>query len=558
MENELLLIAVVFCGFAAAVAFAPAQSEKIRNTTFALWFISAIAIINSVILLESYLIKDNYSFQYVYNHINNNLPLLYKISALWSGQEGSFLLWSFIMAIGGFFVWRNRGVRSNKIFGIYATVTFCVYLMCYIVEPFKLTSGAPVDGLGLTQALQDPWMVIHPPLVFIAYTAMAVLFSLAIGIAKGANEDTYRRISIWLRIAAFFLGFGILSGSIWAYRALGWGGYWAWDPIENAALVPWLILIGFLHYKRVNPYAACIIPFSVACFGVFLARSGILFEQSTHAYANGNAAVTVITLSFIFITLLTLVLISIRKGKERSKRELNPLERNGRLVFCLFGGYAFLILLGTVSPLILKMETPTLYYAVISVIFALITAAFLLYAERTALKRCSVAMVVVSTVLVIGIIALTHFGRIWWLVLVWVCLMPLSLGLVARSSKGIKYFIPHLGIILMVIGIIASSVLGQGGYALAGKDCESVNITGKEIAVAELAEQNMLIKTSLFEDIIIQSAQVSTWADGRILVPYATRPLVLLFWIGGFILIFAPLLDFIPGRFLNRRKKGSA
>ena len=117
-------------------------------------------------------------YQYVYSHTNLNTELVYKISALWSGQEGSFLLWALILCIMGFFVLRFKGQDQNKVFGIYASITFCIIFMCFISQPFAKLSFMPADGLGLNEALQDPWMVIHPPLVFISYSAMAILFSL--------------------------------------------------------------------------------------------------------------------------------------------------------------------------------------------------------------------------------------------------------------------------------------------------------------------------------------------------------------------------------------------
>lgn len=188
--------------------------------------------------------------------------------------------------------------------------------MCSISAPFAKMAAVPIDGLGLNAALQDPWMVVHPPLVFISYSVMAVLFSLFITMSKNSNPNNIEatcRILFWFRISWSFFEIGILSGSIWAYRDLGWGGYWAWDPIKNAALIPWLVICGYLHLKEYKNRLVCMVPFSIALFGVFLARSGILKDQSTHAYADENAIITWIIFFFILGVLLFLIFSKIRK-----------------------------------------------------------------------------------------------------------------------------------------------------------------------------------------------------------------------------------------------------
>ena len=125
--------------------------------------------------------------------------------------------------------------------------------MCFISQPFAKMLVIPLDGLGLNGALKDPWMVVHPPLVFVSYSAMAILFAFSATLSHIKSSDEVKsKILYWLRVSWFFLGLGILTGSIWAYKALGWGGYWAWDPIENAALVPWLILCGYLHENDIQ------------------------------------------------------------------------------------------------------------------------------------------------------------------------------------------------------------------------------------------------------------------------------------------------------------------
>jgi cytochrome c-type biogenesis protein CcmF len=190
--------------------------------------------------------------------------------------------------------------------------------MCFIIDPFEKASLIPADGLGLNEALKDSWMIVHPPLVFISYSAMAFLFSLSATLSENISKDVTDRILLWLRISWLFLGAGILSGSIWAYRALGWGGYWAWDPIENAAFVPWLVICAYLHAREYHKASVCIVPFSIACIGVFLARSGVLKDQSVHAYADGNIIVTGIIFFIILGAVLFLSFTKFRKQEDKS------------------------------------------------------------------------------------------------------------------------------------------------------------------------------------------------------------------------------------------------
>ncbi|NBK99641.1 MAG: hypothetical protein EOM50_16820, partial [Erysipelotrichia bacterium] len=353
-------------------------------------------------------------------------------------------------------------------------------------------------------------------------------------ISKNSGSDSSRFIFTWLRISWIFLGFGILSGSIWAYRALGWGSYWAWDPIENAALIPWLLLCGYLHYKECNPYQVCIIPFSIACFGVFLARSGILKDQSAHAYTEGNAIITAIILCFILGTILFII----KKIKNTGPSVLNS---TGRQIFKLMTGFSALIFIGTLSPLIFGTKTPVSYYTAISLAFAFAYSILLLLQDIEYLKKRSIFMAVTSTIFVVGIMAMTGSDQFGWLVMLWVCLMPFSLWLCTGFPRRWKYYLPHLGVLLLIVGAITSSALSREGFAVAAPDHPQIIISGVNIPLSELSQKDIVMKHLPAEDIIIQCSKITTLPQGGALIPYETRPLIILFWIGGFIVIFAPL-----------------
>ncbi|MDD3414699.1 MAG: cytochrome c biogenesis protein CcsA [Lachnospiraceae bacterium] len=546
MENILLLFATILCGSSAILSLF-CVSKRRKKLAVILWCFSVLFIVITILTMVYYFLSSRFEFQYIYSHSSLDTGFIYKISALWSGQEGSFLLWALFLGIMGFFVLKLKGPGTQKSFCIYSAISFSIFLMCFITQPFAKTELLFSDGLGLNSALKDPWMVVHPPLVFISYSAMAILFSLFPTLKNNGDSDTSSLIITWLRISWFFLGFGILSGSIWAYRALGWGGYWAWDPIENAALVPWLILCSFLHRKKYNSGALCIIPFTVACFGVFLARSGILKDQSAHAYTEGNMIITGIITTFIMVIIIFLVITSL------SKRKIIKIKNGFTNSINI---YAELIFLGTISPLIFKYDTPIAYYTVISIVFVLIFSSNLLLFDIELLKRKSILMMIVSTLLIIGTIMLFHTTSFWWLLLLWFCSMPISLWLVSGfRTQSRKYYLCHIGVVLLIIGAIASSALGKKtAIIVSPDDSNMIAIESLEIHITELSKSDTLVKSLPTKDLLIQSSQMRSLQQGDILLPYTTKPLIMLFWIGGFMIIVQPLILIILERFKGHKR----
>lgn len=552
MENLLFLSAAVLCGIAAILSLF-GHTDRVKKLVIISWCLSVLMIVLSVALMISYQVSSNFEYQYIYSHTSLNTDLIYKISSLWSGQEGSFLLWALLLGIMGFFILLWKGVWVHKSFGIYSAISFCIFMMCYIIKPFAKMESIPLDGLGLNEALKDPWMIIHPPLVFISYSAMAILFSLSAALKEDTDSSIIMLIRTWQRISLFFLGIGILSGSIWAYRALGWGGYWAWDPIENAALVPWLILCGLLHRKEYQGKSNCIVPFSIACFGVFLARSGILKDQSAHAYTEGNKIITGIIIFFLLGVIIFLTTIKFRKKNIIKIKKRSFTFDNRLMIYCIYG-YAALIFLATVAPIILKYNTPIAFYTTISIIFAISYSLLLLLHDLEWLKKRNILMMLVSTLIIAGIIILFDSVRLWWLLLLWICLMPLSLWLVyGFRKKSSKYYLSHIGVLFLIIGAISSSVLGKETFVLVSADSETITIEEKNIPIAEFTAKDTLIVTLPMKDLVIQCSNIVTTAQNDLLIPYSTKPLIMLFWIGGFMIICQPIFSFLSKLYSNFR-----
>jgi cytochrome c-type biogenesis protein CcmF len=255
-------------------------------------------------------ITHNFNNLYVATHSNRSLPLAYLISAFWAGQEGSLLLWGWLTSLTTLVIVRKP--RSVDKFKPYvATILVIIQLfflltMLFASNPFEKLSFTPADGQGLNPLLQDPGMVIHPPTLFVGYTLIAVPFAYAMAGLITKDEDWLKHIRTWALVAWLFLSLGIALGGWWSYHVLGWGGYWAWDPVENASLMPWLIITAFLHSiviqegkKGMKLWNMLLITFSflLVIYATFLTRSGII--QSVHYFGVFLAISTLATVALI-------------------------------------------------------------------------------------------------------------------------------------------------------------------------------------------------------------------------------------------------------------------
>jgi cytochrome c-type biogenesis protein CcmF len=558
MENLLLVAATVLCGGCASITF---FGKKPARTALVLWCAVGGLVLCAAGLLVFYLLNGNFEYAYVYNHTSIGLPPVYRVSALWSGQEGSLLLWAAVLAGTGFFLLKDLKKRP-RVFGAYTALCLLVLVMCCLSQPFARLDPVPPDGLGLARALQDPWMVAHPPLVFVAYSMMAVLFAKGTAFSKDENACTAHRVNGWCRMSWVFLGLGIMTGSVWAYHALGWGGFWAWDPIENAALVPWLILGGLLHRKNRWSRTRCMLPFAAAGFGVFLTRSGVLGEGSAHAYAEGNTIITVLLLVMLFGAVLYFAVVSLRKAKRAAGEvggEKPPAYKifmdKKRLLAWNVNVYAGLILVGTVAPLLMGSETPKAYYAVISAVFALAFAAILLVWHEAALKKHFIGMMALGTALTVGVIAVTGASFSLWVLVIWACLLPPSLWIVNRfKTENSRFYLLHTGLCLLIAGAVASSALSKEGIAAAAPGAKHIALAGIEVPLADIAASDVLIVTLPHADFVVRATKAFSLADGTVLVPFTEKPLVLLFWGGGAMMLAAPFFGGWRYRFRWRQK----
>jgi cytochrome c-type biogenesis protein CcmF len=292
----LVLYAAVAGGYA-ALRRRRRLLESARSAFFAAFAATAIA---ALVLLNAFRERD-FSFTYVADHASRKLPFPYIYSAFWGGQEGSLLLWLLVLtAIGSAALALNGRLTRDVLPWVTPVLggvaTFFAVLLVFVASPFA-TQTAPADGAGLVPSLQNPYMMIHPPLLYLGYVGLTIPFAFAAAALLSGRTDERWIVATrrWTLAAWTFLGIGILLGAKWAYEEVGWGGYYAWDPVENAALMPWLASTAFLHsvmvqekknMLRVWNVVLVAGAFCLSIFGTFLTRSGVL--NSIHSFTESS------------------------------------------------------------------------------------------------------------------------------------------------------------------------------------------------------------------------------------------------------------------------------
>ncbi|MHB1518674.1 MAG: heme lyase CcmF/NrfE family subunit [Acidimicrobiales bacterium] len=324
----------------------------------------------STVAMEHALLTHDFSLTFVADNNSIYTPLLYTITGLWSALAGSILLWALILAgYGTAMVWRFRRRAGDSLVGwatlvVYVVTAFFFGLMLGPADPFSHVAGSvPTNGLGPNVLLQDnPLNALHPPLLYLGMVGFTLPFAFAVAslITGRVDEAWQRETRRWTLFSWAFLTTGILAGAWWSYEVLGWGGFWAWDPVENAALLPWLVGTAYLHsvmvqerrgLLRIWNLSLIISTFSLTILGTFFTRSGIL--QSVHAFS--ASSIGPILLIFFGVIVVTGVgLIAWRGDQLRAPGGIDsPVSREGAFLAnnLLFVGFAFVVLLGTVFPL---------------------------------------------------------------------------------------------------------------------------------------------------------------------------------------------------------------
>jgi cytochrome c-type biogenesis protein CcmF len=335
----MLALGVCLYGIGASVYGARSgRREWVASGRRAVYALAGTALVAFVILQAAFL-RSDFSFALVTSHSSTTTPAFYRATAIWSSQEGSLLLWLTLLALWSSLILYATRRRLREI-APYATAVllglgaFFAALLVFMESPFDKTIGpVPAEGVGLNPLLRHPSMMIHPPMLYSGYTLFAVPFAFAVGalIARRLNADWIRHTRPFTLTAWFFLGVGIVLGARWSYSELGWGGYWAWDPVENASLMPWLTGTAFLHSALIQEKRGMLKVWNVslvlatgvlAILGTFLVRSGIL--ESIHAFGASTLGVPFLVLIGT-MTAGSIYLVTTRAPQLRSEHRLDSL-----------------------------------------------------------------------------------------------------------------------------------------------------------------------------------------------------------------------------------------
>ncbi|WP_210364841.1 heme lyase CcmF/NrfE family subunit [Bacillus sp. REN3] len=345
--------------------------ESGRGAVLSLAFVSSVAAFLLLYLLGT----SQFQYKYVASYTNESLPIVYKLTAFWAGNAGSLLLWAFLLSIYTAMVVFSKEKRNQMVPYVSSilmlNILFFFMVMALNANPFEMTDQIPADGKGLNPMLQNPGMILHPVTLYMGYVGLAVPFAFGIAalILKRMDAEWIKLTRRWTLLAWLFLTLGNIIGGWWAYLELGWGGYWAWDPVENASFLPWLTVSAFLHSVMIQErknmlktwsLSLIILSYILTLFGTFLVRSGIL--TSVHAFGDSNLGTYfLIFMSFMMILSLYIVL----SRYNLIKRDSSPIEAyfskesSFLLNNLILVVAAFAVFWGTMYPLISETFTGT-------------------------------------------------------------------------------------------------------------------------------------------------------------------------------------------------------
>ena len=489
-------------GAAAAYLNRRRLADSARNALIACFGTTLVA----SAVLASALVRHDFSFAYVAQHTNRTLSPIYSLSAFWGGQEGSLLLWLLVLTgYGALAVAVNRRLLRDLVAWVVPVLggiaTFFSFMLVAVASPFH-TQTAPVDGAGLTPSLQNPYMVAHPPMLYLGYVGLSIPFAFAAGAMLSGRADERWIVATrrWTLAAWTFLGFGQLLGAHWAYVEVGWGGYYAWDPVENAALMPWLAATAFLHSVMIQERKGMLkvwnmvlvaLAFELSVFGTFLTRSGVV--NSIHSFAQSSVGTWF--LAFVVISSafsVTLILWRLPLLQARTKLE-SALSREATFLYnnLLLVALCLTILWGVLFPIItelVKGESRTIgrpYYDFFLRAFGLPLLLLMGIGPLIAWRRTSaralvrslawpIAVALVTGVVLIlegagssrpGLVAYTFSAFVIAAIVVELVRGTRATGsvfrLIGRNRRRYGGYIVHFAIVLLAIGIAGSSAYGR-------------------------------------------------------------------------------------------------
>ncbi|MPY89927.1 MAG: heme lyase CcmF/NrfE family subunit [Luteitalea sp.] len=561
-----LLVTFVTASYAAAASVVGARRRSTRlveSGIGASYLVAALLTVASALIVYAFVVGD-YSIRYVQLTSDTAQPLIYKLTAYWGGLDGSVMFWVFLLALFGAIAVRNaRDSHRELIPYVVAVIAivemFFLFLMMVHTNPFApFLTETPTEGQGLTPLLQNPYMVIHPPSLYIGFVGMTIPFAFGMAaLITGYLDDSWlRAVRRWTMIGWLFLSFGLTLGMIWAYEELGWGGVWGWDPVENAGLLPWITGTAFLHsvmvqerrgMLRVWNVTLVITTFLLTIFGTYMTRSGVV--ESVHAFGEDPKLAMMFTVFMVLIVTVSFGLVIYRLPLLRSRHDLDSwasreaafLANNWILLFS-----ALLILFASMFPTLSEAVTgnrltvgPPFFnkwmLPIGLILLALTGVAPLLAWRKTTLANLRYQLQWSALVGVVTAIGLWIAGvRVWSSGLCFALSgfvittlvqefvrgagvrrattgsdrFTAAVGLVARNHRRYGGYIVHLGIVLMFLGFAGNGL----------KQEEQVLLKpGQQVRVGSFTVRHESIRVSQDARKQMVTATMSAWKDGQAL-----------------------------------------
>ncbi len=497
---------IVWIAFAAAIASAftyyRAVVQKIPKPHFArrTFKLAVGSVIAASVLLMVFILRHQFEYAYIWGYSSRDLPLELLITTFWAGQEGSLLFWTLCGALMGIPLLRYsaRKQQEFEVMSIYSLLLAFLLLILILKSPFQSIWAAqpgqlapgevPADGKGLNPLLQNFWMIIHPPVLFIGFAALAVPFAFALAaLWRRSYSDWLSTAMPWVLFGVLSLGAGLMIGGYWAYGVLGWGGWWGWDPVENSSLIPWILVMILLHTMIVQQrtgklartnFVLAILSFVSVVYSTFLTRSGILADASVHSFAEPGALVYTMLLVWIAsITVLGFVLLAKRWTELKTASvSVGWLTRESFITIAagFMAASALIILIGTSTPVFSNSSVEPAFYDRMNLPIAIILGVLLAislvlqWKEESGaglFKRTWVALAVSVGVLILLVILGLHdwtmillaFSSLFALIIN----TRLLLERMRVSPMALGGPLAHIGLALLFLGIIGSGRYGK-------------------------------------------------------------------------------------------------
>jgi cytochrome c-type biogenesis protein CcmF len=535
----------------------------VASARHAVWATCAMVTI-AVLALWTSLLKSDFSLEYVASYTSSTLPTVYKMTALWGGQQGSLLLWTWLLTIFTAIVaFQNR--RRNPEIAPYAVAVlaglaiFFLGMLNFVTRPFDMLASIPADGQDLNPLLQNYWMAIHPPSLYTGYVSASVPFAFgAAALITGSLDDTWiRSTRRWAIFSWFFLTLGNLFGARWAYEVLGWGGYWAWDPVENAAFMPWLVMTAYLHSVMIQErkdmlkvwnLALIGMAFGLTLFGTFITRSGVI--SSVHSFTQSGLGPYFLSFLITAAVLYTGLLLFRVKSLRTPAEFESYLSREAAFLFnnLVLVGIAFAVFWGTLFPVLseavrgVKITVGPPFFDKVNAPLALALVFLMGVGPLIAWRRSSldtVAKTFAAPIIFGAVTGICAFiaGLREWYVLTALSLGAFALGtvfvefrrgvsarrhmvsenparafvnLVAKNNRRYGGYIIHIGVVMAFVGIVASSFF-KTEVKKSLKQGESFQVGSYELEFLGLSQN----ETSHLETI---SARLELLRDGKPIV----------------------------------------